>query len=164
MYRPDKDVTQVDRFVFISGIAGASDQAQLKRHGITRVVRMSVEDTGVPRFDGVAYLDCGVRDHPAEDIRGAASDAVAFIQRGVARGEKTLVHCHAGISRSATAVLLHLMLNLRADLDTALGHLRGVRPIVQPNRGFMRMLRHTEQKLGAGHFTTEDLGRVAGVH
>ena len=53
-----------------------------------------------------------------------------------------LVHCRAGISRSATLVLAFLMKSRRWRMKRALEHLRACRPIVKPNEGFMEQLKH----------------------
>ncbi len=57
------------------------------------------------------------------------------------------MNCHAGISRSATAVLLYLMIQYSLPLDDALAKLRQIRPCVNPNAGFMSCLRATDAKL-----------------
>lgn len=55
--------------------------------------------------------------------------------------ENVLVHCRAGVSRSASVVIAYLMLYENMDFDTAMEHLRKVRPCISPNYGFMRQLR-----------------------
>jgi hypothetical protein len=51
-----------------------------------------------------------------------------------------LVHCAAGVSRSATVVLGYLMARQNLSLAAALQHLKEVRPWVSPNPGFMQQL------------------------
>jgi hypothetical protein len=51
-----------------------------------------------------------------------------------------LVHCAAGVSRSATVVLGYLMARHNLSLTAALEHLKAVRPWVAPNTGFMQQL------------------------
>jgi hypothetical protein len=59
-----------------------------------------------------------------------------------------LVHCAGGVSRSATVVLGYLMARRGMTFADALGHLRGRRPIANPNAGFAAQLRELE-KAGA---------------
>ena len=142
---------RVDSHIFISGYLIASDPDFVCRNGITRIVKMFADDGsyqgGVHRHDGVKYLVVPADDTPSYDIRGGAEAAIRFIQEGIRRDEKILVHCHAGISRSSTVVLLHLMINQGMPLDAALSHLRRIRPIVNPNSGFMRHLRATDARI-----------------
>ena len=53
--------------------------------------------------------------------------------------ERTFVFCEEGISRSATVVVNYLCEN-GARLDSALKFVRERRPIVNPNRGFLKTL------------------------
>ena len=62
-------------------------------------------------------------------------------------GYSCLVHCAAGVSRSATIVLAYIMRKLRVSLSEALTLLRADRPCVQPNLGFMFQLRVYQFKL-----------------
>jgi hypothetical protein len=55
-------------------------------------------------------------------------------------GGRTLVACAAGVSRSATLVLAYLMKREGLSLPVACTLVRSVRPIVQPNHGFMWQL------------------------
>jgi protein-tyrosine phosphatase len=63
---------------------------------------------------------------------------------------KILIHCQAGVSRSATVVLYYLLArgNMNLSLAQALRVVRDARPIVSPNPGFMRGLCQVETKLG----------------
>lgn len=142
---------RVDPNVFISGYLIAADPEFIRRTGVTRIVKMFADTDDYPggrhRHPGVKYLVVDARDEPDYDIRDGAVRAVRFIQQGLAANEKILVHCHAGISRSATVVLLHLMINRSYPLDLALAHLRLVRSFVRPNPGFMAHLRATDARL-----------------
>ena len=67
-------------------------------------------------------------------------EVAAFINGAVTGGGVCLVHCAAGISRSATAVLAYLVLHTRLSLREALGVVICARRPVWPNDGFMRVL------------------------
>jgi len=101
------------------------------------------------RYPGIDYADFPSIDSAGYDLRNDAIGALRFIRQGLAGDEKILVHCYAGISRSSTIVLLHLMIHKGYTLDRALSHLKGVRPIIHPNRGFMQLLRETDDALQA---------------
>ena len=76
----------------------------------------------------------------AVDAAGAAGVA-SETAGGAAGGRRVVVHCERGVSRSASMVIAHLVINLGWDLDAALEHARICRPCVRPNRGFMDQLR-----------------------
>jgi len=142
---------RVDSNVFISGFRAAADPGFVRRRGIAAIVKMFADDPrypgGAARLPGVRYLVLPSEDRPDYDIQPDAVRAVAFIRDAIARNELVLVHCHWGVSRSATAVLLHLMVHRRLPLALALDRLRVVRPIVNPNPGFMAFLRRADAAL-----------------
>jgi hypothetical protein len=138
---------RVDAFVYISDCQAAADPDLVRQAGVRRIVRLFAGPSPEPPVPGVEYLVLAVEDSPTFDIRPALEAATHWVLTGASRGEKTLVHCHAGISRSATIVLMYLMIRYRWSLARALGHLRRVRPQVQPNRGFLAHLRASEARL-----------------
>ena len=66
----------------------------------------------------------------------------AAMQSGLQTGRKAtvLVHCRAGISRSASAVIAYLMWVQHMSYWSARSHLEYVRPCVRPNIGFVTQL------------------------
>ena len=63
-------------------------------------------------------------------LRGAAS----FIKKALARKTGVVVvHCAAGISRSATVVLGYLLLHCKRSLRDAFAHVMERRPCIWPN-------------------------------
>lgn len=55
-------------------------------------------------------------------------------------GGRVLVHCQAGISRSATICLAYLMHTQRVKLDEAFDFVKRRRQVISPNLGFMGQL------------------------
>jgi len=60
-----------------------------------------------------------------------------------------LIHCRAGISRSATVCIAYLMYAGRLSLDQAHDYLKLRRPLISPNLNFMRQLAEFETSLNA---------------
>lgn len=58
-----------------------------------------------------------------------------------------LVHCVAGVSRSATFCIAYLMKYLQMTLLEAYNHVKLKRPIIKPNCGFFRQLIEYEKIL-----------------
>ena len=72
---------------------------------------------------------------------GGAPSSTPAVASAEAPAARVLVHCLAGVSRSATAVLAYLLFSKRASsVHEALDLVRKVRPVVYPNDGFMRQL------------------------
>jgi hypothetical protein len=144
---------RVDKNVLISGYLLANNPKFIKQYKIRRIVKMFADDKsyvgGFHRHPGVKYLVVAADDSPDFDIRKGVIAGVLFIREGLKNDEQILVHCHAGISRSSTVVLMHLMLHRGFSLRDALRDLQKIRPQVQPNEGFMKMLFATDAKLRA---------------
>jgi hypothetical protein len=68
--------------------------------------------------------------------------------------ERALVHCRAGVSRSAAVVVAYVMHHKQWSLQQALDHVRARRPIVCPNRGFMQKLVELDRLSPAAHAST----------
>uniref|UniRef100_A0A6B2LJQ5 protein-tyrosine-phosphatase n=1 Tax=Arcella intermedia TaxID=1963864 RepID=A0A6B2LJQ5_9EUKA len=66
---------------------------------------------------------------------------------GINGGERVLVHCDAGISRSATMVIAFLIKIQNMTLPNALKFLKTKRPEVEPNHGFLYQLFSYEKSL-----------------
>ena len=65
--------------------------------------------------------------------------AVYMLYQLRARHERTLVHCHAGISRSSAVLSLYLAGHDTTSFEKALGRVREERPMVQPHPALTRM-------------------------
>ena len=73
-------------------------------------------------------------------------EGIQFIRKSLESGN-ILVHCFAGISRSATIVIAYLMQEKSMNLKAALELVQSKRTIASPNDGFMRQLSEFEDKL-----------------
>ncbi|OJA14969.1 hypothetical protein AZE42_03225 [Rhizopogon vesiculosus] len=81
-----------------------------------------------------------IDDSEQEDVLVHFLPSISFIQTQLDKGHGVLVHCQAGISRSATIVAAYLMHTLKLDPASAVDMIRKVRPFVEPNVGFMEQL------------------------
>lgn len=65
-------------------------------------------------------------------------------------GHGVLVHCQAGVSRSATIVIAYLMKHTLMTMTDAYKYVRSRRPVVSPNLNFMGQLLEFERDLNSG--------------
>lgn len=63
------------------------------------------------------------------------------------KGIKIYVHCHAGISRSASLVILYIMMYHNMDFDDAFKYVRERRYCIQPNPSFAEQLKILGEKI-----------------
>lgn len=72
-------------------------------------------------------------------------DACDFIEDALQKKGIVLVHCMAGRSRSASIVIAYCMRVFGIGYDEALAKVKSVRPVIQPNTGFVQQLRQLEE-------------------
>ncbi|XP_063357655.1 dual specificity protein phosphatase 13B-like isoform X1 [Cydia amplana] len=154
-YSPTPDVNEVYPGLYVGDGVAAKDKAFLRRMGITYVLntaegkRYTQVDT-----DHLYYRDCpGLRykgfpmmDLPTTDISKYFHIAANFIDEGISRGSRVLVHCFMGVSRSATCAIAFLMIKRNMSLTEALATVRARRDI-HPNEGFLRQLQALDRDL-----------------
>ena len=93
------------------------------------------------KFDGIEYHFIQVEDLYNEDILSHFPFAYKIISKAQQEGRNVYVHCHAGISRSATIVTSFLMKKYHISADMV----RKSRSKVDPNDGFMDQLQLYEK-------------------
>ena len=80
-------------------------------------------------------------DSEEADLKTILMVCLPIIHEALVFEEAILVHCQAGISRSASVVLAYLMSYKDMTMETAYQHLKGARPCISPNYTFCRQLR-----------------------
>ena len=123
--------------------------AALKDLGVTHVVScLPEEDREAVAFlrDDFEALFLPLRDHLDEDLAAHLPRFSAFAA-GLGRGERALVHCEVGVSRSASLVIAHVMQSERLRFYEAFRHVRERRAQVLPNIGFASQLQRLEREL-----------------
>ena len=85
---------------------------------ITAVVNASQGPNHFP--ERLRYLSVDVADSPEEDLLSYVDDVVLFMEDVLSKGENLLVHCHMGVSRSASLVIALLVLCQHVKCQTCL--------------------------------------------
>jgi predicted protein tyrosine phosphatase len=151
----------LENFLFLGDRVTASDMDRLTTLQITHIVNATEDVSNFFENCGhLQYLRCAIKDRSeaASEIAQHFPKCVEFINGCRASGGRTLVHCRAGVSRSATVVIGYLMVHCHWDLKTALRHV-DERRFVQPNSGFIDWLIELEHNLfGSTSCTAADFG------
>ncbi|XP_034197795.1 dual specificity protein phosphatase 12-like isoform X2 [Prunus dulcis] len=85
-----------------------------------------------------------LRDRHDENLLDYLDACVDFIDKGRKKGS-VLVHCFAGVSRSASIITAYLMRTEHLSQEDALGSLRQSCEFVCPNDGFLHQLKMYEE-------------------
>jgi dual specificity MAP kinase phosphatase len=103
------NVDQITDQLYVGGFIDVHDWAALYEVGVTVDVNLQAErEDRFGAFPPDGYLRLPTLDHGVPDPE-ALERGVAYVQEALRAGRKVLIHCHAGMGRSAllcTAVLV----------------------------------------------------------
>ena len=80
--------------------------------------------------DDFCYKSLYLKDKPGFPIKDYFHEAYEFINDNIERNEKTLVHCNAGVTRSASIVISYLMKKLNKSFDEIYLFVQSKRPCI----------------------------------
>ncbi|KAL2833391.1 protein-tyrosine phosphatase-like protein [Aspergillus cavernicola] len=128
--------------IYIGGIFSLKNKTALSRANITHVLsvlRLQPTDETLLAYQ---HHRIEVDDVEDENLLEHFPSTIKFIQSGLDAGGGVLVHCAMGKSRSATICIAYLLHCQRSALtpQSALALLREIRPLCEPNSGFMEQL------------------------
>ena len=126
-----------DDEIYVGGIATMFNQEDVRDEDITAIVRLDQ----VPRDEGQWESDFKLLDVPISDgelVSEETLDTVtAFIKARMDAGERVLVHCYMGISRSVTMVMAYLIAYENMSLAEAFGTVREGRANAYPHEALL---------------------------
>jgi len=151
--RMEKDLLEVSEilpWLFLGGDVVAKSKEKLREKGITHVLNAArtVCDNYHEGDSDLEYVSSmNLSDEVGENIDHFMIQAIADIDRVKEQNGRILVHCHQGISRSATLVIAYLMWLQGMDYKEGFRFVKEKRSIVCPNLGFMAHLAAFEERL-----------------
>lgn len=124
------------------------DVHYLQQNGFRSVLQVCPSLKGTPRIPvNIERWVIPVDDVPQTDLFKFFSYTTHWIHHQLRSGRKTLVHCMAGVSRSATTLGAYLMARYKWSTAQTIAFMRQKRWVVNPNPGFMKQLTMWEQYL-----------------
>lgn len=133
-------------YLFLGSCSHSSDLQGLQACGITAVLNVSASCPN--HFEDLfRYKSIPVEDNQMVDISAWFQEAIGFIDSVKNNGGRVLVHCQAGISRSATICLAYLIQSHRVRLDEAFDFVKQRRGVISPNFSFMGQLLQFETQV-----------------
>ena len=119
--------------LYLGDHTAAESMSMLQRVGITHIVNLT-ENIQCKYPSQIEYLQIKVPDEERTNLMQWFPQIFAFIDEGRKHG-KVLVHCWAGVSRSATAVMAYLMEKEDWTAAEAFKYVKA-RRFIMPNDGF----------------------------
>jgi protein tyrosine phosphatase len=149
------EINEIIPHLYLSNWYTSNNTELLSRYKIKAVI--TIETNPKPDFIYTYYkthvidnMYITLPDSPDANIIQHFGRTYDFINKHISKGENVLVHCMAGVSRSATIVLNYIIRKLYENnevttcpcklLNEVIEYVRTKRPVVNPNEGFKKQL------------------------
>ena len=131
--------------LYLGNIHHALNLEILRSIKITHIVNCTQSIDNKFESNGIEYIRVPVNDKTSVSILPYFVKAIRFIEavRDENSGKnenRIMIHCHAGISRSATITIAYLMYSWKLTMFDAITHVQSKRYIIQPYQGFKNQL------------------------
>ena len=130
--------------LWLGAMADAFNNEKLTACKITHILDMTGGSTNSCPYNNrdviVVYKKLPAIDHPFFDISQYFDEACEFIESALEQGGSVLVHCQAGVSRSAIIVAMYLARRNKWTAERSLLFVKARRKKIQPNIGFIQQL------------------------
>ncbi|XP_006148922.1 dual specificity protein phosphatase 18 [Tupaia chinensis] len=159
-------LSQITSSLYISNGAVANNKLMLCSNYITTVINVSVEVKNT-FYEDIQYVHVPVTDLPTSSLYEFFDPIADYIHSVETKQGRTLLHCVAGISRSAALCLAYLMKYHSMSLLDAHTWTKLCRPIIRPNSGFWEQLIHYEFKLfskNTVHMINSPIGMIPDIY
>ena len=138
-----KNMSQITENLYIGNLYAAQDIKKLLKVGIKKVLSLITDKQLLIYPADIEHKLICIPDLPRENIIQYFGECLLFIDDN----KKILVHCVAGASRSATIVIAYIMWKNQLEFIEAIQYIKKIRPIINPNYGFIRQLQIFEELL-----------------
>uniref|UniRef100_A0A8C8Z2U9 Protein-tyrosine-phosphatase n=1 Tax=Prolemur simus TaxID=1328070 RepID=A0A8C8Z2U9_PROSS len=161
-----RGLSQITSTLYLGSGAAANNRFMLSSKNITTVINVSVEVVNTI-FKDIQYIQVPVADAPSARLYDFFDLMADHIHKMDMKQGRTLLHCVAGVSRSATLCLAYLMKYHSMTLLDAHTWTKSRRPIIRPNNGFWEQLIRYEFKLfrkNTVHMINSRIGMIPDIY
>jgi atypical dual specificity phosphatase len=127
-YLPPSEITPI---LWIGNYLNGAELVLANPRDFRAVLNVSTEQA-YKKAPGIAYLEVPFDDGHSISVK-AFTACMEFLMFQYETGKKTLVHCAAGVSRSAAIAAAFMHVSEQMTFDVALNRIKQRRPIAQPH-------------------------------
>ena len=137
------NIDEITDKLYLGDLLGAFNVEKLKSLGIKKVLSVIIGTfSKYKESDNIIQKTIWVNDVPWQNIIKYFGECINFIKGD----DKVLVHCAAGVSRSASIVIAYIMWDKKMSFEEAFEFVESKRNI-GPNNGFIEQLKLFEKEL-----------------
>lgn len=133
--KPDDIPVLIMNYVYIGSQDCAVDSV-LNKYNIEQVLSVGINANVHVKHKHVHCLDL-----PETDIKPVLFECFSFINEAINSEKNILIHCNAGVSRTAMVAIAYLMYCKKMNFVDAYNVVKTKRPAIQPNAGFVKQLK-----------------------
>ncbi|VDL88190.1 unnamed protein product [Schistocephalus solidus] len=134
--------------LYLGGRPRSCDLPKLRKAKIKAILTVDLSPLEDAVFNSSKRFHMKLADKPSKNILSVLEEALLFIEKNMLEGG-VLVHCLAGVSRSATIVIAYAMRKYRISYNKAFYRVTRMRSvwyvvfelIFSPNSGFINQLK-----------------------
>lgn len=127
-------------FIYIGNDSSSSNKEYMKSIGITHVIRIGI-NLKDHYLDEFLYFTISENDTLEDNLYPYFIPTYNFIENVKKIDGKLLIYCYLGVSRSVTLLCSYIMIKENVNYIDALESIRKIRPVADPNLGFVQQLR-----------------------
>lgn len=137
--------------LFVGDEVAASSDAMLSREGVTHILNCTAKLNPTLEQGGgsYGYLRLNLMDNASDlpRMKWALRAGVDFIRNAIRAGGRVLVHCHRGISRSATLAMAYLIEEEQRPADSVFDTVKHHRAVCDPNFTYWCAMKEWENQV-----------------
>ena len=147
------DISKISENLYLGDRSGANNVNRLKFIGIEKILTvMSHFGRHYPK-NTFNHKNINIDDTQNANIIQYFKECLYFIDGK----EKILVHCGAGISRSATIIIAYIMWKEKKSLNDAIKFVKSKREEISPNSGFIEQLKIFEKLINENNYYLNEI-------
>ncbi len=127
--------------IFVGNHASALSKKFLISNKITHILNCGINlITLFEKDNNFKYLKIPLYDFEYQELEDYVNQTNKFIEEGSNKGNKILIHCGEGVSRSVAICLMYMIILKKYTFTEALKIMNQKRPCSKPNKGFIKQL------------------------
>jgi len=128
--------------LFLGSSFNAYNKNEINKKQINVILNITDEISNFYETENtLTYYKFPIKDNNKDDISSILNETYNIIEHHLSIGDKILIHCYMGASRSASVVIYYIMKKYGLSYETTLRLLKTKRPVVNLTEKFQSTLK-----------------------
>ena len=137
------NISKITDNIYLSGVNGANNINKLNECNIKCILNCTKNELNYfENNNDMMYTRISIDDTFNQNIEKYFDSTYDFIEKCISMNKNILVHCHAGVSRSATILIAYFMRKNKMSYQEAYDFVKKSRDCINPNPDFVNALKN----------------------